>query len=234
MTKISIIIRTKNEDKYLPQVLQKLKAQSFQDFEIIIVDDSSTDKTLEIAKKYNCEIVNLEKGKFNYPYACNVGAQNSEGEYLLYLSGHSIPITKNFLEDGLTNFEDKKVAGVYGILKALPDANLFEKFFYNIGSFFSNKRKVIDKLKDAGMGVLGFTNAMIRKELWEKYNINEEFAGGGEDGDWAKHWIKEGYKIIHDPKFKVYHSHNLGLIGLIKQYVGWMGKGKATKFKSRF
>ena len=81
------------------------------------------------------------------------------------------------------------------------------------------------------MGVLGFTNALIRKDLWEKYNINEQFAGGGEDGDWAKHWIKEGFVIVHDPVFRVYHSHNLGLIDLIKQYLNWRKVGEPTEFK---
>ena len=233
MPKISIVIRTKNEEKYLAQVLQKLKEQSLQDFEIVIVDDNSTDKTLEIAKKYNCKIVKLGKGKFNYPYACNIGAQNSLGEYIVYLSGHSIPIINTFLEDGLKNFEDKKVAGVYAVPKALPDVNWVEKSLYNFNSFFKNKRFVVSRLKDAGMGVLGFTNAMIRKDLWEKFNINEEFAGGGEDGDWAKHWIKKGFLIVHDPKFKVYHSHDLGFIDLVKQFIAWSKKDKPTTFKAQ-
>ena len=77
---------------------------------------------------------------------------------------------------------------------------------------------------------LGFTNALIRRDLWERYPINEKFAAGGEDGDWAKHWIKRGFIIIHDPRFKVYHSHNLGLIDLIKQYLKWRKMGKPLKF----
>ncbi len=83
------------------------------------------------------------------------------------------------------------------------------------------------------MGVLGFTNAIIKKNLWEKYHFNEAFEMGGEDNDWACHWASKGYKIIHDPKFKVFHSHNLGLIGLIKQFIGWIKMGKPRSFKAQ-
>lgn len=48
---VSIIIRTKNEEKYLGQVLEMIKRQTYRDFAIIIVDNCSSDKTLEIAKK---------------------------------------------------------------------------------------------------------------------------------------------------------------------------------------
>lgn len=228
---ISIIIRTKNEAKYLGQVLEMIKRQTFQDFEIIVVDDHSTDKTVEIAKHYGCKIIMVEKGKFTYPYACNIGVRNSAGQYIVFLSGHSIPIDNNWLDNGLKNFENKKVAGVYGIPLALPDANLLERLSYAFyGNIFYGKRIAIDKIKNVKMGTLGFTNAIIRRDLWEQYKINESFAGGGEDGDWARHWVKKGLVLIHDPKFKVYHSHNLGLIDLIRQFFGWKKMRKEKEF----
>lgn len=218
---ISIIIRTKNEEKYLGQVLESLKKQTFRDFEIIIVDNESTDRTLEIARNYGCKIITIEKGRFTYPYACNVGVRNSIGKYIVFMSGHSIPLNDEWLANGLRSFDDARVAGIYGTPFALPDANLLERTAYAFwGRYFQGKRFVIDKMEQANMGVLGFTNAMIRRDLWERYNINEAFAGGGEDGDWAKHWVSEGFAVIHDPKFKVYHSHDLGLIDLTRQFFG--------------
>ena len=54
---LSIIIPTLNEEKYLPLLLESIKKQNFSDYEIILADAGSTDKTLEIAKKYNCKII---------------------------------------------------------------------------------------------------------------------------------------------------------------------------------
>ncbi len=232
MSQISIIIRAKNEEYYLPRVLQKLKEQTYQDFEIILIDNESTDKTIEIAKNYHCKILNIQKGDFTYPYACNYGIKNSSGKYIVFLSGHSIPISETWLEDGVENFRDEKVAGVYGTILALPESKLYERLFSKyFRQWYFNKRWEITEREDVNIGVLGFTNAIIRRDLWEEYNLNEKYAAGGEDGDWARHWVKEGYKIIHDPRFRVQHSHNLGAIAKIQQIIGWAKMAGPQKFK---
>ncbi|MDD3532340.1 MAG: glycosyltransferase family A protein [Candidatus Shapirobacteria bacterium] len=230
MPQVSIIIRTKNEARYLGQVLAMLKRQTFQDFEIIIVDDNSTDKTCAIARKYGGKIVNLPKGKFTYPYAGNLGASHSSGQYLVFLSGHSIPINKYWLAKGLANFQDKKVAGVFAKPLPFPDATWAEKLFSLPNRIFKRGRVVFGAGKKPRGGVLGFTNAIIRRDLWEEYPLNEDFAGGGEDVDWAWRWLDKGYRIVREPGFVVYHSHNLGLIDLIKQYIGWKKMAKPSKF----
>ena len=227
----SIIIRARNEGKYLDQVLAMLANQTFKDFEIIVVNNDSTDTTLAIAQKYHCSIVNLAKNKFTYPYACNLGVKHSLGKYLVFLSGHSIPISTDWLKDGLVNFKDPKVAGVYATALPLPNAYFFEKLTYTlISKLFRGKRFVMRNVNRAKMGTLGFTNAIIRKDLWEKYPLNENFGAGGEDGDWARHWLGQGMIIVHDPKFKVYHSHNLKLVDLIKQYQGWLKMARENNF----
>ena len=56
---MSVVIRTKNEERYLGQVLKILRQQTYKNFEVIIVDDNSEDKTIKIAQKYNCKIIFL-------------------------------------------------------------------------------------------------------------------------------------------------------------------------------
>lgn len=55
--KLSIIIPTYNEEEYLPKLLEGIKSQDFEDYEIIVADANSTDKTREIAEVYGCKIV---------------------------------------------------------------------------------------------------------------------------------------------------------------------------------
>ncbi|MEN8252141.1 MAG: glycosyltransferase family 2 protein [Patescibacteria group bacterium] len=234
----SIIIRTKNEERYLEQVLKKLKEQTYQNFEIIIVDDNSTDRTIEIAQKYNCEIINIPRGKFTHPYSCNLGAEKAQGRYIVYLNGHSIPISQEWLEHGIKNFEDKKVAGVYAMIIAHKDGTLTDKLIYNlVGYTIGMFRR---ELTDVGIGLLGTTNAIIRKDLWETYNFPEVNDGfGGEDAAWALHFMKQGYKIVHDPKFKVRHSHHLKMKDFFWQRKNWKqmkaeGGGKPKKQRKNF
>ena len=60
MVKLSVIIPSYNEEQDIGECLESLKKQSFKDFEIILVDDGSTDKTIEIAEKYDIEILKKE------------------------------------------------------------------------------------------------------------------------------------------------------------------------------
>ena len=229
----SIIIRTKNEQKWIGTVLEKLKNQTYKDFEIIIVDSGSTDNTLNIAKKYTNHILHIEQKEFSYPYALNVGCGYANAtDYLVMLSAHSIPISDTWLQDGINDFVDDAVAGVYGNVWALPDATIWEKLLFNkwIGELEIklNKKKIITKQK---MGVLGFTNAVIRRDLWDNHHFDERYGAGGEDGQWARYYLQRGYKIIADPKFAVYHSHGLGIVGLYKQYKYWKSLSKPRKFE---
>lgn len=219
--KASIIIRTKNEEKRIGGVLKLLSIQTEKDFEVIIVDSGSNDKTLDKARKFikqlDLKIHNIPPKDFTYPYACNFGAKKSSGDYLVFLSGHSLPINKYWLENGLKNFTNKNIAGVYGNVKASVDASLTERIFYFFCRLFGS-RKIITKKK---LGVLGSTNSIIVKELWQKRPFNEKFILGGEDTEWANYYLGNGYVIIRDPKFSVYHSHGLGFFQFINQYKLW-------------
>ncbi len=81
--KISVIIPTLNEEHYIRRSLGSLKKQTFKDFEIIVVDGHSTDKTLIIAKRYGARVVSAaRRGPWN---AKNVGAKKARGKLLLFL-----------------------------------------------------------------------------------------------------------------------------------------------------
>lgn len=229
----SIIIRTKNEERWIGKVLEKLFDQTYKDFEIIIVDSGSTDRTLEIAEKFPVKTFHIKPEEFSFPFALNFGCGKAEGKkYFVLLSAHSLPISNTWLEDGIKDFTDEKIMGVYGPVRALPDATFWEKFFFNgmlqkIISIFSKKRII----RKSAMGVLGFTNAIIRRDLWERYNFNEKYGLGGEDMEWSGYWFKNGYVAVRDFNFSVFHSHYLGLMGLIKQMRHWKENNKPHPFK---
>lgn len=229
--KVSIIIRTKNEAKRLSEVLDRLVAQTERDFEVIIVDSGSSDKTLDIARSFQDKlrviIFEISPDTFTYPAACNFGALRAKGKYLLYISGHSIPINKHWLEAGLGNFTSEKVAGVYGDIRPSADATIFEWLYYLPG-FFTRRIMASRRI----MGILANTNSIIRRELWVQHHFDETYAEGGEDGEWAYYFIKKGYEIIKDPGFTVFHSHHLGLIGLVRQYRHW--RKVADKFARQY
>ena len=113
--KISIVITVKNECRYIKNCLDALFKQSYQDFEIIIIDNGSTDGT--------GEIVNLSKDNrvryFYEPSRCgiaalrNLGIKKTMGEYVFFTDGDCMP-SKHWLEEGLRILETGEYVGVEG------------------------------------------------------------------------------------------------------------------------
>lgn len=231
--KTSIIIRTKNEQKWLGAVLQRLVEQTDQDFEIVIVDSGSTDRTLEIAEKFSVNLIRIQPEEFSYPYALNVGCRAASGtDFFVFLSAHSLPLTKTWLADGLKNFSDRKVFGVYGMMQALPDATIWEKiFFCRLKVLFANFFNIRRTIKKSGVGIMGFTHAAIRRECWEQCNFDERYGLGGEDSVFAEYWFGKKYIAIKDAHFSVAHSHGLGFRALMQQRKYWHSLGKPQPFR---
>ncbi len=218
MPETSIIIRVRNQEKWLEECLKRIFEQTYQNFEVLVIDNESNDRTLEIAEKFPVRIFHIKKEDFSFPYASNFGCRQAKAEkYFVFLSGHSLPISKTWLADGISNFTSSETMGVYGPVLALPDATFWEKLIFRRW-YFKEKAIIVNNGK---MGVMGATNAIFRKDLWEKQNFDERYGIGGEDTIWARHWLAKGYVAVRDPKFAVFHSHGLGLLGLIKQYKYW-------------
>lgn len=101
---ISIIIPALNEEKYLPILLNAIKKQTYKDYEVIIADGGSEDKTKKIARKYGCKIVpggSPAKGR-------NHGAEHAKGEYLLFLDA-DVVFDNFFVEKMLDEFIKKNL-----------------------------------------------------------------------------------------------------------------------------
>lgn len=98
---VSIIIPTYNEEGFLPLLLESIRSQKYQNYEIIIADANSTDKTRIIASDYGCQII--EGG---LPAAGrNRGAEVANGDLLLFLDA-DVVLPNNFLTDFIKGFNN--------------------------------------------------------------------------------------------------------------------------------
>ena len=86
--KISVIVPAKNEEKYIMNVFEGLGAQTFKDFEIIVVDGGSSDRTVSIAKRYGKVIIDKRKG---IGTARNTGVKHARGDILVFLDADTKP-----------------------------------------------------------------------------------------------------------------------------------------------
>lgn len=195
---VTFVIRTKNEARFIGKVLNLLQKQTFKNFEIIIVDSGSTDKTLEIVNKFPVKLLKINPCDFNYSFALNYGIKNAHGKYICIISGHSIPISNTWLNDGLSVLKKDNVAAVNGPYSEFP-VGYFNRSIGRL-SLFIHKR-----IENFTPWITN-TNSLIKKDLWEKYHFDEKLQGS-EDYDWGKEMISRGYNIVKIRSFDVFHSH---------------------------
>lgn len=197
---VSIIIRTKDEERWITQCLHGVFGQQYKDFEVIIVDNESVDKTLEKAKQF--KIAKIVTCRDYLPgKALNIGIRGAKGDYIACLSGHCIPVNSQWLENLIRNFDDPKVAGVYGRQEPMSFTSDFDK--RDLTLLFGLDKKV--QVKDS---FFHNANSMIRKDAWNKQPFDESVTNI-EDRVWAKKILQNGYKIIYEPEASVYHYHGI-------------------------
>jgi glycosyltransferase involved in cell wall biosynthesis len=90
MPKVSVVIPAYNAERFIEQTINSVLEQTFQDFEIIVVDDGSTDKTAQIAKSYGSPIRCIQQVNSGVSQARNVGIENSIGEYVAFLDADDL------------------------------------------------------------------------------------------------------------------------------------------------
>jgi len=197
--KISIIIRTKNEEKWITSCLESISRQRYKDFEIVLVDNCSTDKTVEKAKNFGVKVVNIEE--FFPGNAINVGINASSGEYIACISGHCIPVNEYWLENLLRNFDHPEIAGVYGRQEPMAFTNDLDK--RDLINLFGLDRRV--QVKDS---FFHNANSMFRRDVWQKIPFDDRVTNI-EDRIWAKNILEKGYKLVYEPDASVYHYHGI-------------------------
>lgn len=91
MVRISVVIPTLNSEKYLKECIDSLLNQTFNDFEILIIDDGSTDNTIEILNSYNSSKIKIISGpKKGISAALNLGLDIAKGEYIARMDSDDI------------------------------------------------------------------------------------------------------------------------------------------------
>jgi len=93
--KISVIIPTYNEENHISECLDSLSTQTYQDYEVIVVDDGSTDKTVSIIKSKRIKVLSQEH--LGAGSARNLGSKNAKGEILVFIDADMI-VSQNYLE----------------------------------------------------------------------------------------------------------------------------------------
>ena len=199
--KISIIIRTLNEAKYLRECLEAIKRQTIGCcYEIIVVDSQSEDNTCNIAREFNCKIIEIARSNFTYGRALNLGINHSSGSVMVLISAHCVPVGTGWLAALCKPIFDNQAVYTYGRQVGRVNCNKS-----------SECRDMSNQFPEHGLPEdivfsVNNANAALAVNVWKKQKFNE-LLPGREDFDLAQRIIKDGDSLSYIPSAVVEHIH---------------------------
>lgn len=210
--RVSIVIRTLNEAKHLDELLTTISRQVTRglSYEVIVVDSGSSDATTEIAERHGCRLLHIAREEFSFGRSLNIGCEAAQGDLLVIVSGHCVPIDQHWLQQLCQPLVDDLAAYSYG--RQLGGER----------SHFSEKR-ILAKYypKQVGHGQNEYfcnnANAALRYEDWEKLRFDEEVTGL-EDMALAKRLVTNGRRVKYVPEAIVYHYHEENWAQVMRRY----------------
>jgi rhamnosyltransferase len=220
MIESSVLVLTKNEAKNIGRCLEAIYSQKGAGtFEVIVVDSTSTDETLDIARRYPVRIEQIPAESFHHARTRNYAATLASGKFLVYLAADAFPAHSGWLASLLANFSDPTVAAVYG--KHLPKPGSTHERQDTLSAVYGIEKIVKEPSRKQELGYMYYflstVNAAIRKDVWQATGFPENLRFT-EDVGIAKRILDGGWKIVYEPSAAVYHSHHHSLKGLFQRY----------------
>ncbi len=201
---ISIIVPIYNQERYLEKCLQSILYQSFQDFELVLVNDGSTDASLKIMKKYNdhypskIKIINKENGGLSS--ARNAGLEKATGKYVTFIDSDDYidkDYLKTLIEVAEKNGSDVVCSGQY---KVKEDGEIIKKI-----NFHPQDGKCL-------MRRLNISGKIYRREYLSKWDIVFPVGKTYEDNSFnlqALFLTKKSYFLEYAGYYQVVHEGSI-------------------------
>ena len=217
----SILIPTYNASQYLERLLIALRSQSLKDAEILIVDSSSQDKTVEIAKAFDVSVLTISKQQFDHGGTRTMVGKLATGDILVYMTQDALPVDEKAVETLIRPLrEDNTIGLTFGRQipheNAVPLARHLRFFNYPDRSY---TRAVGDKaLYGVKTAFCSNSFAAYRRSALENVGWFQDKLLMGEDLHACARMLMRGYRVGYIAEAAVYHSHNYSLRQDFKRY----------------
>jgi hypothetical protein len=193
---VSIVVIAYNEADYISKTLESIKAQTYHNFEVILVDDHSTDDTVEIARSYESAIPLkiVQKEVRGCSRSRNFGAANAKGEIILFLDA-DIFLPEEFLEKALAQFSERKLSSAFFDFTPVTDNRLD----FLCTGIYRLWLKVTQYFNPRAIG----SCIMVRKDLHDRLLFDESVVMA-EDFDYVRRAVGFGkFRMLKNPRYMV-------------------------------
>jgi rhamnosyltransferase len=202
----SVVVRCKDKAETIERTFAALRRQSVA-VEIVVVDSGSTDGTLQIAKRYADQLVQITPQEFRFGRALNLGARRASGDIVCALSAHCAPESEHWVRWNLEHYANDGVAAVITESSA-PD-----------GSTMASPLRV-SAASLPRTPAWGYSNhaGSWRRSVWERFPFDETIVSC-EDKEWMWRVLDAGYDMVADARLAVVdrHRRDAGLPALYRR-----------------
>lgn len=209
---ISVIIPVYNGEKTIGDCLRSVFNSDYKNFEVIVVDDCSTDHSLRVVNDFPCKVIRAEKN-VGAAAARNEGAEASSGEILFFLDSDII-IERGTIEQIVKTFEDRPdVSGVFCSYQKNTIPSNFYSVYKNLFHHYTHQTSH----EDAATFCSGF--GAIKREVFFKFGGFDKNYRSLEDIEFGYRLYQSGYKIYLNKNIQLTHCKKYNLLSLIKSDV---------------
>lgn len=207
---ISVIIPLYNKEKAIVATLQSVLDQTYTDYELVVVDDGSTDNSLHVVRSFakastpSCTIRIIHKENGGVSSARNRGIKEAIGEYIALLDGDDL-WEPTFLEEQVKLIRDFSKAGMWGVNTAFIKNGKCRKWEQGMGEGY--RGYVENYFGTKHNDLFCSSSVVIRKDVFEEVGYFDERISSSEDLDmWYRIILK--YPVVFYDKVLVYYNQD--------------------------
>ncbi len=216
--RVSVIVAAKDEEENIQRCLRAVNEQEADfEFEVLVVDSGSKDRTAEIARNLGARVLSIPAGSFQHGRTRQTASEEARGDYLVYLVADAVPADEQWLASLVHAVaSDPEVAGAYSRQLPRQGAGPLEEYRLRHRRSWSTERQERRTRKGEDFWALSpeerfsmcefdDVSCCRRGSLLREFPIPE--VDWAEDLLWAKSVLLAGYKIVLEPGSLVLHSH---------------------------
>ncbi len=198
---VSIILRSFNEGWALRETLPALRAQTYRNWELIVIDSGSTDGSVELIRQAAPRhFIQIQPHEYVPGRVLNRGMELARGNIGIFLNADATPQDSNWLRPLVETLDDPSVAAVFGRQIPRPDCKAVFACDYD--------RCFGQRCESASWDhFFSMVSSGIRKDIWARRGFLEAMQYS-EDDEYTRWCRAQGYRIVYRPESVVMHSHN--------------------------
>jgi rhamnosyltransferase len=197
----SIVMRSFNEAWALRDTLPALRAQDYQDWELIVIDSGSTDGSCELIRQFSpTHFVQIQPNEYNPSRVINHGMRLARADLVIFLNADATPQGAGWLRPLVETLFDPQTAAVFG--RQIPRPDCSAVYAHDYHRCFGEKRE------SAGWEhFFSMVSSGLRKDIWSKRGFLADMQYS-EDDEYTRWCVAQGYRVVYCPNSVVMHSHN--------------------------